>query len=339
MLVLRPSPRSARALHLRLLGATLTGALLLASLPAQAAMAPSPAEIERIYSEGEKKNSDKDFKGAAQSWTRLMVLLPEEGANQATRETLLINVLDAHINAYNRLPSPDGKKDITHLQEGKKTYELYLQQYNAVYPDRAISAAVQQKADELDAALAKAENDGKGPAVVTGPDVVDDKDKDKKTDDDKDKDIAPIVLPPENNGTGLIVGGAVAAGLGLGALGLLIAGAVSAPKAEKDYENAQNLARGVCNVYPDPCTGLTMQEQTALDGYDADINDADKRGRTANTLTIVGAVLTPVLLGAGAAMLAIGIKRNRQSRSARGPVSMSPAFGRGFSGFVLRGKF
>jgi len=333
----RPSPRSARALHLRLLGMTLTGAMLLASRPAHAAFAPSPAEIERIYSEGEKKNSDGDFKGAAQSWTRLMVLLQEENANQATRETLLINVLDAHINAYNRLPAPDGKKDIGNLREGKKTYELYLQQHRAVYGDgRAISAAVQQKADELEAALTKAEADDKGAVVTTDPDP----DLDKKDDDKKDKvDPTPIVLPPENNGTGLIVGGAVAIGLGFGALGILIAGAVGAPRAEQDYEIAQSNARMVCNMYPNTCPDLTGAQQSTLEGYQRDIDDADKRGRVANALTITGAVLTPVLLGAGAAMLAIGIKRNREARSSRSQLNMSPAFGRGFTGFVLRGRF
>lgn len=334
----RPSPRSARALHLRLLGVTLTGAMLLASTPAHAAFAPSPAEIERIYSEGEKKNSDGDFKGAAQSWTRLMILLQEENANQATRETLLINVLDAHINAYNRLPAPDGKKDIGNLREGKKTYELYLQQHRAVYGDgRAISAAVQQKADELDAALTKAEADDKGAVVTTDPDPkLDPDDKDDKNDK---VDPTPIVLPPENNGTGLIVGGAVAIGLGFGALGILIAGAVGAPRAEEDYEIAQSNARMVCASYPNTCSGLSETQQDTLDGYQSDIDDADKRGRVANALTITGAVLTPVLLGAGAAMLAIGIKRNREARSSRSQLNMSPAFGRGFTGLVLRGRF
>jgi hypothetical protein len=314
--------------------AILTAALLAAPLPAQA-FAPSAAEIERLYNEGDKRNSEGDFKGAAESWTRLLVLLPEEGANQATRENLLLNILDAHINAYNRVVGSDGKKDVSHLQEGKRTFELYLTQYRAVYGSgRAISAAVQQKSDELDAALNKADAEAK---PATGPDEP----PPPKTDDKDDKPIdpGPPKLPPENNGIGLIVGGSVTAALGLGALGVLIAGAVGAPKAEHDYEVAQADALDICGSYPQTCPGNTAEEMTQLDKLQGDLDDADKRGRVANALTITGAVLAPVLLGAGAAMLAIGIKRNREAKSARGSVSAAPGFGRGFAGVVLRGRF
>jgi hypothetical protein len=318
----------------RVLSAILSVALLAAPLPAQA-FAPSAGEIERLYNEGDKKNSEGDFKGAAESWTRLLVLLPEEGANQATRENLLLNVLDAHINAYNRVVGPDGKKDIANLQEGKKTYELYLTQYRAVYGSgRAISAAVQQKGDELDAALAKAEKEASG--TTTNPETTPNP---KVEPDDKGKPVVdqPPVLPPENNGIGLIAGGSVTIALGLGAMGVLIAGAVGAPKAEHDYEVAQGAALDYCSNYPEPvCANPANQTQ-----YDAQLNkldDADKRGRVANALTITGAILTPVLLGAGAAMLAIGIKRNLASKHTR-RVSVAPALGRSFAGIGISGRF
>jgi hypothetical protein len=318
----------------RVCSAILTAALLAAPLPAQA-FAPSAAEIERLYNEGDKRNSEGDFKGAAESWTRLLVLLPEEGANQATRENLLLNILDAHINAYNRVVGSDGKKDVSHLQEGKRTFELYLTQYRAVYGSgRAISAAVQQKSDELDAALNKADADAKPTTGTDEPPP-------PKTDDNSDKPIdpGPPVLPPENNGIGLIVGGSVTAALGLGALGVLIAGAVGAPKAEHDYEVAQANALDICGSYPETCPSNTAEQMAQIDQLKGDLDDADKRGRVANALTITGAVLAPVLLGAGAAMLAIGIKRNRAAKGARGSVSAAPGVGRGFAGVVLSGRF
>jgi hypothetical protein len=321
----------------RLLSAILTAALLAAPLPAQA-FAPSAAEIERLYNEGDKRNSEGDFKGAAESWTRLLVLLPEEGANQATRENLLLNILDAHINAYNRVVGSDGKKDASHLQEGKRTFELYLTQYRAVYGSgRAISAAVQQKGDELDAALQKADAEGK---VVTDP--VNEPPDPKVDPDDKNKtkiDPGPPVLPPENNGIGLIVGGSVTAALGLGALGVLIAGAVGAPKAEHEYEVAQADLVVLCPGYPMACQTTDPAEQNRIKELQGKLDDADKHGRVANALTITGAVLTPVLLGAGAAMLAIGIKRHRAANSARSSVSAAPGIAPGFAGVVLSGRF
>ncbi len=323
----------------RVLSAILSVALLGAPLPAQAfAFAPSAGEIERLYNEGDKKNSDGDFKGAAEVWSRLLILLPEEGANQATRENLLLNVLDAHINAYNRVVGPDGKKDITNLQNGKKTYELYLTQYRAVYGSgRAISAAVQQKGDELDAALAKAENENKTVTPPVEPDDPDVKPGGGGGGPGPDE-IKPPPLPPENNGVGLIAGGAVTAALGFGALGVLIAGAVGAPRAEHDYEVAQANALDICPAYPNTCPSNTAQQMTDIERYKGQLDDADKRGRVANALTITGAILTPVLLGAGAAMLAIGIKRNRAAKS-RNTVSASPSLSPTFAGMVLRGRF
>ena len=198
---------------------------------------------------------------------------------------------------------------------------------------RAISAAVQKKSDELNAALEKAEAEAKTAATP-----VDDTPPPKTGNEDKTT-VPPIVLPPANNGTGLIVGGAITAALGFGALGLLIAGAVNAPRAEEDFEIAQSAAIAICSSFPDPCTDNTEAQQNTVDGLARDRDDADKRGRVANALTITGAVLTPVLIGAGAAMLAIGIKRNRRSQSARASLRVSPSMGRGFAGAVLVGRF
>jgi hypothetical protein len=332
MIDLRPS-RATRS-STRLLSAALGAAITIASLPASAAVAPSAAEIERLYSEGDKKNGEGDFTGAAESWTRALVLLPEEGANQATRENLLLNVLDAHINAYKRLPGEDGKKNIAHLQEGKKTYELYLQQYRAVYGSgRAISSAVQQKSDELNAALAKAEEENKVPEPVPEP-TPDPIDGPKPTPD------TPVGPQPQNNGMGLIVGGSITAALGLGGIGLLIGAGVASTRAEKDYELAQDDARALCSSYPNNCNNLSADQQATYDDLLAEIDDADTRGRRANALQIVGGVMGGVLLAGGAAMLAIGIKRHRTAKAMRsGSAGFAPAFGPTFAGAVLRGRF
>ncbi|MBK6920829.1 MAG: hypothetical protein IPH07_25760 [Deltaproteobacteria bacterium] len=336
----RPSLRPLSSL-LRAGSLALAGALLVASVPTTALAAPSKGQIEQLYDEGDKKNSDGDFKGAAEAWGRLLVLLSEEQANRATRESLLLNILDAYMNAYLRIPAADGKKDIAQLREGKTTFELYLKQYHAVYgKDRAISAAVQQKADELTAALAKAEEEAKGPTVVEPAGDGDP----KGTDDDKTNvtpinDTPPGTLPPENNGMGLIVGGAVTAGLGLGAIGMLIAGSLIGQTAERDFERADVDASKLCAATSGGCSNLSAEDQMTYDALIQKRDDADKRGGVANAVTIAGAVLTPVLLGAGATMLALGIKRKRAADSARKTVSLAPAFGRGFTGISIAGRF
>jgi len=61
----------------------------------------------------------------------------------------------------------------------------------------------------------------------------------------------------------------------------------------------------------------------------------DERGRTMNAVFIAGLVATPVLVGAGAAMLGVGLHR----RQRRGVTALAPSVGPNFAGLTLSGRF
>jgi len=327
----------------RALSLVVAGALALGAVPAHASAAPDANEIERLYNEGSDRNAAKNYSGAAESWTELLILLPENSANQSTRESVLLNVLDAYMNAYNGMRKADGGKDITHLRNGKRVLEQYLGAFQSAYGKKGVSSAVQERANTLDTMLEKAEEENRasptpvpddGPKTgptTTGP--VDDQ-----------PPPPPIQLPPERNGIGLIAGGATMIGVGLGLSALIIVGGIRGPRYEKDFETADSRYKGICGndnlatcgMNPSVDAGeLAMAEQ-----FDADRDEAEDKGKQANTLTIVGAVLTPLFIAGGATMLAIGIKRNREAKAASRPTArFSPSVSRRFAGFVIQGRF
>ncbi|MEX1366914.1 MAG: hypothetical protein AB1Z98_27555 [Nannocystaceae bacterium] len=303
-----------RGLASRLLAATVALSVSAAPLlPAQAAAQDS--EIERLYVEGQDKYAAGDFSGAASAWTQLLESYPESQPSRATRENVLLNVLQAHLDGYARTRNDDGTKDIEHLRSAKSVLDSYFASFKEAYGDNAaVSAAVQEKADELDRALERAEEEAAA-AVAPDPDpiVTDPDPKDPKTKDGPDI----IVLEAENDGGGLIVGGAVTAGLSLAGFGVLAAGSVIAIRAEEDFLAATT---------------------------DAARADAESQGQTGNALTITGAIVGPVLLITGGVLIGLGIKKRKDAKASRDEqlrktLGVVPTGGRNFAGLMFHGRF
>jgi hypothetical protein len=316
------APRLARSLRRARLGERLAAlavatTLVVSASPASAHMGPANAqEIERLYLEGQDLYGKKDFKGAAEAWTRLLNLMPESGTNQATRENVLINILAAHLDAYRRMRNEDGTRPIEHLREGKKTLDQYYADFKQIHGDRtAVSAAVQEKGDELEQELAKAEDElaaaaakndtvpdtGGNPPIVTTT---------------TDPPIVIDTLQPERDGKGLIITGAVVGGVGLVTLITMVSiGGVGGRTAERNYDEARD-------------RGDTQGMQ-----------DAEADGARANSIAIAGGVVGGVLLGTGTALLVVGLLKRKQSNRGQGSTSVSPVAGRGFGGFAISGRF
>jgi len=277
------------------------------------------SEIERLYVEGQDKYAEGDFAGAADAWTRLLDRLPEAQANRATRENVLLNVLQAHLDAYARTRRDDGSKDIEHLRQAKTVLEGYFASFKQAYGDRAaVSAAVQEKADELERTLEEAEKEAAAAAQASSAVEPETPTETTPTEPSKSQPNI-IVLESESDGGGLIAGGAIAAGFGLGGLGMLVAGVVLAGRATEDYEVAH--AAG---------------DQDGLD-------EATKLGNTGNALTITGAIVGPVLLATGGVLIGLGLKRRKDAKAARDAqlrsISVVPTGNRTFGGVVLSGRF
>jgi hypothetical protein len=123
-------------------------------------------------------------------------------------------------------------------------------------------------------------------------------------------DLDPVVVD-EKPGQGLVIGGAVMLGVGAAGLGLMIGGLVGGGSAQKAYE--------------------------ASEPGSADRAAIEKRGQTMNILAITGGVVGGVFLGAGVALLVIGLQRNKAARLRN--VMVLPEAGPNYAGFGLSARF
>ncbi len=279
-----------------------------------------------MYGEGQDYMEQKEFKRAAEVFTRLLNLVEESGDNKAIRESLILNILDAHIQAYEGIVDEHGRGDVEQLKQGKATLQKYYKDFQAVHGDSvAVLGDIQTLAAKLDRLL---EEDTPGPVV--DPPVVEPDDGDKVTPPPV-TNPPPTTAPPSNAGLGLIIGGVGLAVLGVGAGIMIPVGSALGRDAERDYNAAQIKRR---DTAPD-----TDERRDA----DAEIADANQAGKRANAVLITGAVLTPLMLGGAVALIIIGVRKQRRATRAsirpRETLTAAPSFGRRFTGFSLQGRF
>lgn len=144
---------------------------------------------------------------------------------------------------------------------------------------------------------------------------------------DKPVEAPPPVEEPEKkerprDGRGFIAAGSLLTVVGVGGLGMIGAGLGLGAKAQK----------GVEGVNP------------ADIDYDAQVEEWDDKGKTANVVAYAGIGVAVVGLAAGIALIAVGVKKRKAYRAEHGAdesasVSFAPALGRGYAGFSLGGRF
>jgi hypothetical protein len=186
-----------------------------------------------------------------------------------------------------------------------------------VHGDRtAVGAAVQEKGDELEQELAKAEEE----AAAAEPGTPD------TTEEDP---IEPIVdsgptkpgpidttkdLGPQRDGLGLIIGGSAIAGVGVISLVTMVPiGAIRGKQFEEEYEEAREA------------------------GDVEEMDRAERNGAKANGIAIAGGVVGGVLIAAGVVVLTLGVVKRNRSRGRN--ASVSPVFNRNFAGLAVQGRF
>lgn len=258
--------------------------------------APAPAAPDR-YGQAQQLLEDDDFVGAAEIWESMLAETPEAEETYSGREAMIINAVDARIEAYRRQVTGDGSQEPLNLLAAQVALRRYLRAHVSAYGDRALSVPVQQRAATLAMMLAEADPEPPPPSSVP-------------------VEPAPAPPPPRpsgrGNGNGLLVGG-----FGLGVLGLSV-GLTMIPLGAALGRNAENIYTvSVINA-----SNTEDDAQRAL--YIADAREADRAGRTANRVAIAGGVLSPVLMGAAAVMLVLGLQR--RSASVRQGPRVSPEY-------------
>jgi hypothetical protein len=269
-----------------------------------AAIATAPIHValaaptfEELYAQGQEKFDQGEYGDAGDLWGQAVRVLPEDKANSATRQTLMNLALDSYLRAYRA-----DDKDRAQIDDAKALLDEYeaslASSGTELSPD---IASTKGKIDDILAELQAAEDEAAAAAAATETDKT-------ETEPEPVDDIMPV--GNDKPGRGLVIGGAALLGGSSIGIGLLLGGVIGGLKAQTDYNDA--------------AVGST--ERT----------DASKRGNTMNALAITGGVLTPLLIGAGTALLIIGLRKNK---AARRNAMLVPNVGPRFVGVGLTGRF
>ena len=263
-------------------------------------------QARELNRSGQQRFDSGDYSGAAADWSRILEVLPENEVNREERENALLISLEAYRQAYEKRRVAPGdssmKEAVDFLRRAVVVLDTYVMQFERAYGKGAvIGPDAAQSGEEIRALLAEAE---KQLAPEPAPPVVEDK---------PDPPIfTPATVDRGPSGTGLIIAGSVCIALGLGTIGMIIAGDVIARRAKRDRNDAR------AEMPPD------------VEGQ----NEANRQiQNVANPLIISGAVLTGAFMVAGFTMLGIGIRRRVRY------MAFQPTFGPRYAGFSLTHRF
>ena len=276
--------------------------LLSLSFSSSALAAPPVPDAPDRYGQAQDLLEADDFVGAAEIWEALLEETPESEETYAGREAMLINAIDARVEAYRRQVTAAGEREPLHLFAAQVALRRYLRAHVAAYgEDRALSVPVQERAATLAMVLAETEpeRDGSPPSPSSLPRT-------------RHQDTPPPPRSAQGNGNGLLVGG-----IGLGVLGLSV-GLTMIPLGAALGRNAESIYTvAVINA-----SNTSSEPQRSL--YLADASEAQRAGKTANRVAIAGGILSPLMLGGAAAMIVLGLQR-RNASLRHGP-SVSPDY-------------
>jgi len=290
-------------LHLRLSALLVTLSLLRPGLVA-AAPAAAPQELaafEAGFTEGQAQFDRGEFLAAARTWVRAADRLRETTANRDNRAAVYEYAADAFVRGLAGSTDPIG------LREAVTALRLYCDNFTRAYgTETPISPKIIAARDILERQLVDAEA---ALAPVTAPPVA----------GEPSDDPPPSTDKPTTTGKpwkGLVIGGGVAIGLGVGAAILAGVGGVRGKSFEAKFDDPTNMC--VLDAPSDRCAEF----------YDA--------GKASNAMTIAGAVAAPLLVGAGVALLVVGLKRRNAGREATARVV--PTLAPGFAGLTRSGR-
>lgn len=280
---------------------------LVSTLVAQSAAAAPDASAPDRYAQAQHLLEADDFVGAAEIWEDMLQSTPESPETHARREAMVINAIDARIEAYGRYVTASGEREPLHLFAAQLALRRYLRAHGATYgSSRALSTPVQERAATLAEALSEAEPQRTHRLPAT------------TLEGSPAQALPPRRAPadPPTDGNGLLVGG-----VGVGVLGLAV-GLTMIPLGAALGRNADN----IYTVSRINAANTSSEPQRSL--YLADAEEAERAGKTANRVAIAGGVLSPLLLGGAAAMVVLGLQRRRAAydRAVRHGPQLSPDY-------------
>ena len=255
--------------------------------PAEGAAEGDPyAEAKQLYDEGLAKFDTFDFDPAIELWQKAMARLPNTPDTVPIRNALVYNIARAQVKAY------ELDQDVSRLKKAQLLLEKYLaEELTGEGVDEAERKRVEDQLAEVEAKLAEAETDpepeARAPLLM-----------------DVDPEPEPEAeLPTEDKKMGVLtIAGIGVTAVGVAGLGVAAAGA-----------------------------GLGSSATSELEGLDSLEDEARRtdlldQGGTYNGMAIGGAIAGGVLTVTGVVLIAIGVKKDRERRTAFAPL-MAPGTG------------
>lgn len=257
-------------------------------------------QAQRLFDEGATKFETADYAGAIELWTEAFGLVPNVPEYAPIKAKLIANLAAAQERAY----GVDGQ--VSHLNQARILIERYHAALDEIYLDEVERekelAWVDERLSKIDAEL----------KVVADREAAERAAAERAAAERAAADRASVE-PRRPPGQGLMITGSVLTGLGVAGLGVMVGGMV---------------------------VGRQNDDISDLPTNDLDTRaDRFRMGRLGNTLAIAGGVGAGVLLGAGVALLVVGLQKRRAAGKEAAAITVAPTFGGGRVGVSLLGRF
>lgn len=298
----------------RWIGFAIASCVALTAVPASAApeLQTSQRSIPKgpsrtHYQAGHEAFESGDFAAAGAEWAATLDGIPEGPKYKATRAYLILDIMNAYTQAYEK------SGEVAELEAGLEHYFRYFALYEVTYGTPRIPRPVVEARYELRDRIKDAKAEASRTQPSPGPEPVDAK-PEVEPEPVAEPSPASVAMTPrgmelsDKKPAPLVPIGAVVLALGVGASSMIAVGAIGGRRAREDQH------------------GDDLTEE--------DLDAIDQRGRTMNAVFIAGLVATPVMVGAGATLLGIGLHRKR-----RGIQAVTPTVTRNFAGLSVQGRF
>ena len=310
----RPEPRASPFLRLALSVTVLAASLT--SRPARAAPAIS-ATADEHYERGRSEREAKRFAAAV---AEIAIAYKEIPPTQSQRATVLFELVDAQRSAFAAGGRIRGREHpAKHLCDAEVALTQFIEMAEKKRAPKAKRSPDARMAGELRVEVRKQLDEArKASADLDCATVELPRDDVPESAPEAPSDAAAngVRKPRRAIHKPFVIAGAATTGVGMIFVGLMASGLVRGKRAEED---------GDALVAKSP----TLPEEDPL------LNAIDRRGKGANRLAIAGGVIGTAALGAGIALLVIGLRGGPSSTR----VALSPTFSRQDLGLLLRWQF
>ncbi|MFO7561060.1 MAG: hypothetical protein R6X02_00325 [Enhygromyxa sp.] len=236
---------------------------------------------KELFDAGVARYTAADYEAAVDLWLQAYALVPPSYENRLILAELIYNVARAQQKWF------EIDKDVKHLRQAREILGRYLGEVTEVYPPEQVELErerIQEQIDGLDQQIAEWEAEQARREAELAERMR------PKFDEEGD-------AREERRNKAMIGAGAGLTALGIGGVGMIVAGSIMA-------RNAENTA-----------AGLTLQVD--IPAREAAID----RGRAGNGLILTGAIAGAVFLAAGVPLIGVGLaaeNKRKQRRAAAG---------------------